>query len=236
MGDIIRKGQKFTYTPDKVQAAYRIVYLTVPQVRTEDPLPERMIFYVDTRFTPAQVTRLRQMIGTILGFWRDHLEQVNDGGISKFERCVNKYARFNLAPVWFPDRIANGRAAAAIQMDGLTTMIQANGFGRAAKAYIKYEELSAGESFTIIGLNASNPEKNSLTVTVNPISLIPYAGPSTLMLAGSLFHAWLHREGYRHPAGKFLSYFAGEASMCIMRGNLEKNPATPESTFSRWLD
>ncbi|WP_165593367.1 hypothetical protein [Paenibacillus solani] len=46
-------------------------------------------------------------------------------------------------------------------MDGLTAMISANGFGRASKAYIMYQK--AGSS-TIKGVNASNPETNSLTV------------------------------------------------------------------------
>lgn len=43
-----------------------------------------------------------------------------------------------LAPVWFEEKLANGSAAAGVQMDGLTTMIAANGFNRAAKAFIMY--------------------------------------------------------------------------------------------------
>ncbi|MEK4994481.1 hypothetical protein BK125_18700 [Paenibacillus odorifer] len=229
MGDIIKRGSEF------IVPEYRIIYVTVPDVRTDEPMPERMIFYVDTRFTTAQVKRLREMIVTVLFYWGEHVEQINDGEVSRYESCVNKYARFNLAPVWFADRIANGRAAAAVQMAGFTTQIQANGYGRAAKAYIKYKEPTAGESFTIRGLNASSPEKSSLTVTVNPINLSSTA-VGTTMLSGSLFHAWLHREGYRHPAGRFTSYFAGEASMCIMRDNKDKVPGVPASTYTKWLD
>lgn len=197
-------------------------------------MPPTMTFYVDTRFTTAQVMRLRQMISTLLVVWRQHQEQINDGEISSYAKCVNKYARFNLAPVWFSEKLANGRAAADVQMAGFTTQIQANGFNRAAKAYIKYQE-PTGQDFTIRGLNASNPETNSLTVTVNPRAL-SNAAVGTLMLAGSLFHAWLHRVGYRHPAGIYTSYFAGEASMCVMRDNKDKVPGTPASTYTKWLD
>ncbi|PRA04844.1 MULTISPECIES: hypothetical protein [unclassified Paenibacillus] len=222
MGDIIQQG------------TYRKITVTVPDAPTEEPMPASMNFYVDSRFTTAQVTRLREMIAGVLAFWREHQEQINNGEISRYASCVNKYARFNLAPVWFSDRLANGRAAADVQMAGFTTQIQANGFNRAARAYIKYQE-PTGQNFTIRGLNASNLETNSLSVTVNPKAL-SNSTASTLMLTGSLFHAWLHRGGYRHPAGRYTSYFAGEASMCIMRGNLNKAPGVPASTYTKWLD
>lgn len=228
MGDIIKDGTDF------IHPEYRVITVTVPDAPTEEPMPPTMTFYVDTRFTSAQVNRLREMIGTVLLYWSDHQEQINDGEISKYANCVNKYARFNLAPVWFEDKLSTGRAAADVQMAGFITQIQANGFNGAAKAYIKYQE-PTGQNFTIKGLNGSNPETNSLSVTVNPRAL-SRTDVSTLTLAGSLFHAWLHRQGYRHPAGKYTSYFAGEASMCIMRGLQDKIPSTPASTFTRWLD
>lgn len=228
MSDIIKDGTDF------IHPEYRVITVTVPNAPTEEPMPPTMTFYVDTRFTTAQVTRLREMIAGILAFWREHQEQINDGEISSYANCVNKYARFNLAPVWFTDRLANGRAAADVQMAGFITQIQANGFNVAAKAYIKYQE-PTGQNFTIKGLNGSNPETNSLSVTVNPRALSNTA-VSTLMLTGSLHHAWLHREGYRHPAGRYTSYFAGESSMCIMRGNRDKVPGVPASTYTKWLD
>ncbi|PAD31443.1 hypothetical protein [Paenibacillus sp. 7523-1] len=228
MGDLINKGTDF------IHPEYRVIRVTVPVAPTEDPMPASMTFYVDTRFTDTQVTRLRQMIGIVLLAWLEHQEQINEGEISSYANCVNKYARFNLSPVWFQDRLSNGRAAAEVQMAGFTTQIQANGFNRVAKAYIKYQE-PTGQNFTIKGLNASDPETNSLSVIVNPKAL-SNTSVGTLTLAGSLHHAWLHREGYRHPAGKYTSYFAGEASMCMMRAYKDKQPGIPDNTYTRWLD
>ncbi|MBP1992730.1 hypothetical protein [Paenibacillus eucommiae] len=140
--------------------------------------------------------------------------------------------KFNLAPIWFEEKLASGSAAAAVQMDGFTTQITVNGFGRAAKAYIMYQK--SGTS-TIRGLNSSNPEKNSLSVIINSTELSK-TSVSTLILAGSLQHAWLHREGYRHPTGKYTSYMAGESSMCLMRSNKDKSPSTHDNSYTKWLD
>lgn len=216
-----------------VSATYKKITVSVPAAPVSDVLPATMTFYVDTRFTTAQVNRIRQIIGTVLGNWEAHFDALNEGdALSRYQNCVNKYAKFNLAPVWFEEKLANGAAAAAVQMDGLTTMIAANGFGRAAKAYIMYQN---SRSSTIKGVNASNPEKNSLTVTINASALNSYS-VSTIFLGGSLHHAWLHREGYRHPAGKYTSYFAGESSMCVMRGNNDKSVGTPDNSYTKWLD
>lgn len=214
-------------------ATYRRITVSVPQAPVSEALPETMTFYVDTRFTAAQVSRLRSLIAIVLSAWRLHHEDLNEGSVrSRFQNCVNSYARFNLSPVWFEERITNGAAAAAVAMDGLTTMIAANGFGRAARAYIMYQR---GGSSTVRGVNASNPEANSLSVTVNAAA-IDNTTVNNVFLAGSLFHAWLHREGYRHPTGRYTGYFAGEAAMCVMRGYSPKIPTTPVSTFTRWLD
>ncbi|MDF2923879.1 MAG: pPPM1a 86 [Paenibacillaceae bacterium] len=205
--------------------------MVVPQAPVGEALPELMTFYIDTRFTATQVSRLRQMIGLVLANWDAHFSQIERGEVSNYQYCVNKYARFNLAPVWFEDKLANGAAAASVQMDGFTTMIAANGFGRAPKAYIMYRE--SGDS-TISASNASDPETSPLSVTINSSDLSK-TNVSTVFLSGSLQHAWLHREGYRHPAGKYTSYFAGEASMCLMRGNKDKT-STPSTTYTQWLD
>lgn len=89
-------------------------------------------------------------------------------------------------------------------------------------------------SSTIKGLNASNPETNSLTITVNAADL-SNTTVTNVFLSGSMLHAWLHREGYRHPADRYNSYFAGEAAMCVMRNNRDKT-STPSSTYTQWLD
>lgn len=214
-------------------ARSRKITINVPDAPVSVAIPETISFYIDTRFTTSQVNRLRTMIVGLLGFWNGHFTELNDGAQrSRYQNCVNQYARFNLSPVWFDEKIANGAAAAAVQMDGLTTMIAANGFGRAPKAYIKYQKSG---NFTIKGVNASNPELNSLSITVNA-SALSLTSVSTAFLTGSLHHAWLHREGYRHPAGKFTSYFAGESSMCLMRGNSNKTPGTSVSAYTDWLD
>lgn len=173
------------------------------------------------------------MIAIILGDWRNHYTELNDGASrSRYQNCVNQYAKYNLSPVWYDEKIANGAAAAAVQMDGFTDQIIANGFGRAAKAYIMYQK--SGTS-TIKGVNASDPNTNSLTVTINASDLSKTT-VTNRFLAGALQHAWLHREGYRHPAGKYTSYFAGEASMCLMRANANKSPTTSVTVYTKWLD
>ncbi|MBP1990197.1 hypothetical protein [Paenibacillus eucommiae] len=89
-------------------------------------------------------------------------------------------------------------------MDGLTTMIAANGFGRASKAYVMNKVANGKDLFVVKATNASDPERNSLSVTINPKAL-DNTNVNNLTLTGSLTHAWLHREGYRHPVGKFTS-------------------------------
>ncbi|NUU54871.1 hypothetical protein HP548_12365 [Paenibacillus taichungensis] len=211
---------------------YRKIQVSVPDAPVGEGLPEFMTFYIDTRFTDLQVRRFQLLAGIVLASWDSHYSELANGEErSRYQECCNKYARFNLAPVWFEEKLANGSAAAAVQMDGFTTQITANGFGRSAKAYIMYQK--SGSS-TIKGVNASDPEKSSLSVTINATDLAK-TSVSDLFLAGSLQHAWLHREGYRHPAGKYTSYFAGEASMCLMRGNLNKT-STPASFYTQWLD
>ncbi|RUT43289.1 hypothetical protein EJP82_20850 [Paenibacillus anaericanus] len=215
-----------------MSATYKKIQVSVPDAPVSEVLPDRITFYVDNRFTTKQVNRIRQMIGVVLNNWRNHFDELNNGAHrSRYQNCVNKYARFNLAPVWFDEKLSNGSAAAGVQMDGFTTMIAVNGFDRAAKAYIMYQK--SGSS-TIKGMNASNPEKASLSVTINATAL-DNTSVSTIFLGGSLQHAWLHREGYRHPIGKYISYFAGEASMCVMRGNNDKT-STPANTYTKWLD
>ncbi|QJD88151.1 hypothetical protein HH215_14305 [Cohnella herbarum] len=217
----------------RASATYKKLIIDVPEAVVSDTVPETMFFYMDTRFTTTQMNRMKRLIGVVLSIWFFHYQQKNEGAIlSAYQSCVNKYAKFNLSPVWFEGKLSNGAVAADVQMDGLTTMIAANGFGRAAKAYIMYQ---ASGTSTIKGVSASEPEKNSLTITVNSTDL-NNTGITDSFLGGSLLHAWLHREGYRHPAGKFTSYFAGEAAMCGMRGNKDKSPLIPISTYTKWLD
>ncbi|WP_418037841.1 hypothetical protein [Paenibacillus xylanilyticus] len=228
-----KKLSKLKAQKAHVKATYTKIIFPVPKAPVNEALPETMSFYVDTRFTAAQSSRLKQLIGLVLNYWKVHYDQLDAGAPqSAYQRCVNKYAKFNLAPVWFEEKLSNGSAAAGVQMDGFTTQIIANGFGRSAKAFIMYQE--SGTS-TIKGFNASNPETNSLTVTINATDLSK-TSVTNQFLAGSLQHAWLHREGYRHPTGKYTGYFAGECSMCVMRGSRDKTANTPDSFYTEWLD
>ncbi|MBJ9992363.1 hypothetical protein IAE55_27065 [Paenibacillus sp. S28] len=208
----------------------------VPAAEVDVALPANMTFFVDNRFTSTQRGRIRTLISRCLEFWRLHYEQIAENGRSNYQNCVNTYARFNLAPVWFDAKLATGSAAAAVQMDGLTRMIVANGFGRAARAQIMYQlPSSTVPNFTIKAVNASNPDVSPLSVTVNPRA-ISRTDLLNVTLTGSLFHAWLHREGYRHPSRVYTSYMAGEASMCVMRNNANKTPGVPDSRFTVFLD
>lgn len=223
--------------PVRISQTFTRISVPVPAAEVDVALPANLTFFVDNRFTTTQRTRIRTLISRMLESWRVHYAQMAEGGRSSYQNCVNRYARFNLAPVWFDEgKLATGAAAAAVQMDGFTRMIVANGFGRAARANILYQVPSSTvPNFTIKALNASNPDANSLSVTVNP-RVISRTDLQNVTLTGSLHHAWLHREGYRHPARVFTSYMAGESSMCVMRNNANKTPGVPDSRFTVFLD
>lgn len=91
-------------------------------------------------------------------------------GVSYYADYMNKYARFNLSPVWFSDKLANGRVAADISMAGITQMLQNNGFQRVGKAYIKYKIPAKGTKnyFSIKAIDGEDIDSVNLTVTVNP--------------------------------------------------------------------
>lgn len=102
-----------------------------------------------------------------------------------------------------------------------------------SRAYIRYTGLRGNHLFKAV--NASDPETAPLSVLCNPVA------PRSSIIAmrtktSALFHAWLHREGYRHPAGKFTSYMAGEASLCLARGNADKAPGQSDSAYTKYYD
>jgi hypothetical protein len=222
--------------PVRISQTFTRITVPVPAAEAGAALPANMKFFVDNRFTSAQRTRIRTLISRALEFWRSHYAQVAESGRSRYQNCVNTYAKFNLAPVWFDAKIASGSAAAAVQMDGFTRQIVANGFGRSPRALIMYQVPSSTvPNFTIKAVNASNPDISPLSITVNPRA-ISRTDLQDVTLTGSLHHAWLHREGYRHPTGVFTSYMAGEASMCVMRNNANKTPGIPDTRFTAFLD
>ncbi|TYA10396.1 hypothetical protein FRY98_25360 [Paenibacillus faecis] len=210
--------------------------MPVPSAPAGVTLPSTMRFGIDNRFSTAQRYRIQIMISGVLAFWNTHYTQRSSGARSSFQICANKYARFNLSPVWFTGRIANGAGAANVMMGGLTQQIVANGFNRAPRALIRYQVPSSTiPNFTVKAVNGTRPDTVSLSVTINPRVLNRTDLPNQTLF-GSLFHAWLHRQGYRHPTGVYTSYMAGEAAMCVMRNNANKSPNVPDSIYTTFLD
>ncbi|WP_145142166.1 hypothetical protein [Paenibacillus sp. Y412MC10] len=219
----------------RVAATYRKITIPLQEAIVDEAMPATMTFYIDNRFTAAHEKAIKRMLMMTVYSWVEHFDAVdaNDpaGHPLKFRNCMQKYAKYNLSPVWFEEKISNGGAALDIMMDGFTTAFANNGFGRVPKAYIMY---GTGD-FTIKAANGNDPEKNSLSVTVNP-SMLENSAYGDSIRAGSLWHAWMHRLGYRHPAGKYTSYAIGEAPMCIMRNHQNKLPTEKESKFTSLLD
>lgn len=59
-----------------VSATYKKIIVSVPDAPVAVNIPDTMSFYVDTRFTTAQVVRMRQMI-TLLNQWFTHFNKLN---------------------------------------------------------------------------------------------------------------------------------------------------------------
>ncbi|HZG87731.1 hypothetical protein [Paenibacillus sp.] len=229
--DTSTKQEKLT-----ISQAFMRVTVALPQAPSiEDPLPTHLTFFVDSRFTTAQRNRITRLITGVMSQWARYYINRDNGVNSPLKQCTARYARFNLAPEWFEDKIANGNVAVDVMMDGLTRAFIANGFGRAFRAQIMYPSPGTTPPKAIRGANASDPDRNSLSVIINPKTLSRIdLGDTTLI--GSLLHAWLHRIGYRHPAELYTSYFIGEAAMCLMHGNTSKQSGVPDSRLTAFLD
>ncbi|WP_336775416.1 hypothetical protein [Paenibacillus sp. MMO-58] len=214
----------------RVSATYIKMTIPLQEAIVDEAMPATLTFYVDSRFTAAHVKAIKRMLAGTIFSWVEYFDELDGGNTPRFKNCMRKYAKFNLSPVWFEEKIANGGASLEVMMDGLTTALAANGFGKAAKAYIMY----GTGNFNVKAVNASDPERNSLTVTVNPRFL-----EKTLtdgIRAGALWHAWMHRLGYRHPAGKYTNYAIGEACMCIMRHHQNKLSTEKDSKYTQYMD
>lgn len=198
-------------------------------------MPQNLTFWVDTRFTTIQLNRIQRLITGVFAQWDIYYINKDNGVDSPLKQCTAKYARFNLAPVWFEDKIANANVAVDVMMAGLTRMFIANGFGRAARALIIYPSSGSPAPKAIRGIDGSDPDQVSLSVTINPKTL-SRTDLNDGTLTGSLLHAWMHRLGYRHPSGRYTSYMIGEAPMCVMRGNKNKQVGVPDSRYTAFLD
>ncbi len=76
--------------------------------------------------------------------------------------------------------------------------------------------------FSVRAVNASDPEKNSLSVTINP-AFLDKTGISDAVRAGA-------------PAGKYTSYAIGEAGMCIMRNHASKLSTESDTKYTTYMD
>jgi hypothetical protein len=194
----------------------------------EFPPSAKFLFDSRIRYNIPQ-SRIVRAIESIFDFMQLHYIEQSLFGRSSFQECCNKYAKFNLSPIWYDDKLANGSVAAEVAMDGLKELLLANAYDRADPTYFFYETLPS-DFFENMDSVSGNPETSSLSVIVNPATL-----EKNDYLDASLFHAWLHRLGYRHPAGKYSFYFSGEAAMCMMRRNENKIPGFPANRYTAFL-
>lgn len=219
---------------------YTEMQIPVPVPDGITNLPPFIYFDVDNRFTAAQRDRIKFSIQGVLINWAEHLIQKWNGGanngISELATCANTYSTNNLQPVWYQGPpISNGQVATNVAMDQFTQLIRDNGFRLSPPAKIDYCIPIPIDSSTIRGETAFTQKRVPLSFVINPIQL-DRGDVNTITLIGSMFHAWLHRAGYRHPEGEYTSYFIGEAPMCIMRGFQSKQPQVPDRVYFQFFD
>ncbi|MFS0906681.1 hypothetical protein AB3N02_27050 [Priestia aryabhattai] len=157
-----------------------------------------------------------------------------NNGISQLAECSNFYAARNFQPIWYQGPpISNGLKATNLAMNQFTRMIRDNGFRRVPKAKIDYRIPFPITSSTIRGETAFRQTGVPLSFIINPTQL-DRVEVNNVVLAGSMFHAWLHRAGFQDP--KTTSYFISEAPMCVMRGNQRKTPSLPDTALYQFFD
>lgn len=217
------------------------IKIPVPKPAGISGLPKYIYFQIDNSFSPKQEQRIKDGISAMLAVWKKHHDQKWNGGTnngtSDLAACTNIYAKKNLKPAWYRRQdIPNGKTATNVAMNQLTQLIKDNGFKRCCPPKIRVInriEIEDKLVNTIRGVPTSKRFKVPLSIIVNPKQL---DNPSLNLsrLAGSLTHAWLHRGGWEDP--KTTSYFIAECPMCIMRGYQAKNPAVPDSTYTKFFD
>ena len=120
-------------------------------------------------------------------------------------------------------------------MNALTQAFADNGKGKVPPTLVRYKEAYDFNSFYILGEDGCSETLANLSITVNPDSLQNPA-LTDLNMTGSLFHAWGHCLGYRHPKDIYTSYLIAEAPMCIMRGFQNKVPGQLDSVYTQFFD
>ncbi|MBX9985536.1 hypothetical protein H7S36_09425 [Priestia aryabhattai] len=215
---------------------YTELAIQVPIPAGISNLPPFVYFDIDNRFTSAQRQRIKDAISGTMLAWAIHMDQrLNpDSSALTLTECSNFYATRNLQPVWYQGPpISNGLEATNLAMDQFTQLIQDNGFRRTSPAKINYHIPSPITSSTIRGETASRQTRVPLSFVINPKQL-DRVDLSSGTLTGLMFHAWLHRAGWKHP--KNTSYFIFECPYCVMRGNQAKSSAIPDAEVSRLFD
>lgn len=213
-------------------AEYKRIEMVLPKPPGVPPLPTHIYFDMDTRLHENQV---RASIANLLSLWDDHYFEKAALGSSAWSRCAAKYSTKNLTPVWMDKErksmITDGMKAFDFAMDTFTSFLIQNGTWNAPFARISY--LPESSCSNMIGEVGNKQFHVPLDVKVNNRFL---TSQSNLILAASLFHAWMHRLGYKHPEGEYTGYLIAEAPMCAMRGYQDKVPGQPDSVFTRYFD
>ncbi|SHO46867.1 hypothetical protein [Anaerocolumna xylanovorans] len=213
---------------------YNRIEISLPTPPGVAPLPSSIYFNVDTRFTDAQILRIRQILVTLIGYWRQHYEQKAASSISQWAESSQKHAVNKLTPLWYRGScVTNGLEATNFAMDILTQRFIENGTGKVRVAKIKYCIPKQGEKLNIHSKTAIRKNRVALNMTINPQILDNTTSQITL-LDGAMIYAWYHRMGYVHPKNTYISSFIAENPMCLMREFQDKTQN--EDIFTKYLD
>ncbi len=217
--------------------SYNQIEISLPALPGGPSLPPFIYFDLDTRFTSAQTIRIRNLIVGVINTWLQHFQQKETCPyLSRFSSCAQKYALHGLTPLWSDGPpVTSGIEAANLAMNALTQRFIENGADQANASRINCRPPERGEHYSIRAETSEWEYGVSLSVTINP-QVLDNPVVANLSLIGSMFHAWLHRMGFEHPATIYTTYFIGEAPMCIMRSFQCKNPDVSDTVFTQFFD
>ncbi|PFK67437.1 hypothetical protein COJ21_24065 [Priestia megaterium] len=212
---------------------YHEIKISVPKPVGISCLPDYIYFQISNKFTDKQEQRIKDGITSVLAVWKKHHDEKWNGGTntgtSKLALCIKPYATKNLKSKWNKSSFPNNSIAATnLVMNRFTQLIRDNGFGKSPPAIIDLRS-----STTIYAPVGKTKRRVPLSLQINPKQL-DSAALTDLNLTGSIFHAWLHRAGWRDP--KTTSYFISECPMCIMRNLKPKNPDVRDSSYYKFFD
>ncbi|PEB61980.1 hypothetical protein COM86_21715 [Priestia megaterium] len=212
--------------------SYHIIQIPVPKPAGISGLPKYIYFRISNSFTDKQEQRIKTAISAVLSLWYNHHKQKWNGGtnrgISDLAACTKAYATKNPNPIWAKSSIPNAIAATNVAMNQFTQLIRDNGVGKSPPAII-----DSRSSTTIYAPVGKTKRRIPLSFQINPKQL-DKSELTNLKLTGSMFHAWLHRAGWRDP--KTTSYFISECPMCVARNLKPKKPDVRDSSFYKFFD